>query len=149
MKKAGEIMTAAVITVGVETSVQELDRLLAEHAISGAPVVDDNGALLGVVTENDLIDQSKKLHIPTVVTILDSVIYLENPNKMEKAMKKMAGSTVADIFSREVVTVNLETPVEEIATIMAEQRIHTLPVLNQGRLVGVIGKRDIIKTLLS
>jgi CBS-domain-containing membrane protein len=148
MKKAGEIMTAAVITVGVDTSVQELARLLAEHAISGAPVVDESGALLGVVTENDLIDQSKKLHIPTVVTILDSVIYLENPDKMEKEMKKMAGSTVGDIFTRDVVTVNPETPVEEIATIMAEQRIHTLPVLKEGRLVGVIGKRDIIKTLL-
>jgi CBS domain-containing protein len=148
MKTAGEIMTAAVITVGVETSVQELARLLAEHAISGAPVVDDNGALLGVVTENDLIDQSKKLHIPTVVTILDSFIYLEKPDKMEKEMKKMAGSTVGDIFTRDVVTVNLETLIEEIATIMAEQRIHTLPVLKEGRLVGVIGKGDIIKTLL-
>jgi CBS domain-containing protein len=148
MKKAGEIMTAAVITVSVDTSVQELARLLAEHAISGAPVVDESGALLGVVTENDLIDQSKKLHIPTVMTILDSVIYLENPDKMEKEMKKMAGSTVGDIFTRDVVTVNPETPVEEIATIMAEQRIHTLPVLKEGRLVGVIGKRDIIKTLL-
>jgi CBS domain-containing protein len=148
MRKAAEIMTTAVITVGVETTVQELAGLLAEHRISGAPVVDEQGTLLGVVTENDLIDQKKKLHIPTVITILDSVIYLENPKKVEREMKKMAGSRVGDIFTREAVTVTEETPIEEIATIMAEQRVHTLPVLRGDKLVGVIGKRDIIKTLL-
>ncbi len=60
----------------------------------------------------------------------------------------MAGSRVSDIFTREVVTVSEETPIEDIATIMAEQHIHTLPVLRGETLVGVIGKRDIIRTLL-
>ena len=149
MQKAIDIMTKKVITVTPETTVTELAQLLTSHGIGGAPVLDGSGTLLGVVTENDLIDQKKKIHIPTVVTILDSVIYLENPGKMEKEMMKIAGSTVKDIYSKEPLTVDEDTPIEEIATIMAEKNVHTLPVMRDGALVGVIGKRDIIKTLIS
>jgi CBS-domain-containing membrane protein len=148
MKKATDIMTSDVITVTTETSVQELARILSQHNISGVPVVDNTGNLIGIVTENDLIDQTKKLHIPTIVTILDSIFYLENPDKMEKEMKKIAGTTVLDIYSSELITVNGETTLEEIATIMAEKNIHTLPVVQESKLIGVIGKKDIIKTLI-
>lgn len=149
MLTAADIMTTKVITVRPETTVGELAELLAAHGIGGAPVIGDDDELLGVVTESDLIDQKKKIHIPTVITILDSVIYLENPDKMEKEVRKMAGSTVADIYTTDVVWVRKETQIDEIATIMAEKHIHTLPVMENERLVGVIGKRDIIKTLIS
>ncbi len=149
MQKAAEIMTKDVITVTPETTVIELARLLASNSISGAPVLDLSGNLLGVVTENDLIDQKKKVHIPTVLTILDSVFYLENPDKMEKEMKKMAGATVGDIYSKKPRTVVEETLIDEIATLMSEKDVHTLPVMRGDTLVGVIGKKDIIKTLIS
>ncbi len=149
MLKAKDIMTKDVISVTLATTVTELALLLASNNISGAPVLDSSGALLGVVTESDLIDQKKKIHIPTVVTILDSVFYLENPDKMEKEMKKIAGSTVGDIYSKDPRTVGEDTLIDEIATIMAEKNIHTLPVMQGDVLVGVIGKRDIIKTLIS
>jgi CBS domain-containing protein len=149
MKNAADIMTSNVITVTTETSVQELVKILTDNNISGVPVVDDAGILLGVVTENDLIDQTKKLHIPTVITLLDSIFYLENPDRMEKEIKKMAGTTVRDIYSSKPVTVNEETPLDEIATLMAEKNIHTLPVVRNKILTGVIGKKDIIKTLIS
>ena len=149
MLKAKDIMTKDVISVTLSTTVTELALLLASNNISGAPVLDSSGTLLGVVTESDLIDQKKKIHIPTVVTILDSVFYLENPDKMEKEIKKMAGSKVSDIYSKNPRTVNEDTPIDEIATIMSERNIHTLPVMRGNRLVGVIGKRDIIKMLIS
>lgn len=148
MLKAKDIMTRDVITVQNETSVADLARLLTDYNISGAPVVSAEGELSAVVTESDLIDQSKKLHIPTVITILDSVFYLENPDKMENDMKKMAGTQVADICSGPVITISPDTPLDEIATIMAEKNIHTLPVVDGPKLVGVIGKKDIIKTLM-
>lgn len=148
MQQARDIMTTTVITVTPETTVYELAKILATNSIGGAPVVDASGELLGVVTESDLIDQKKKIHIPTVVTILDSVIYLENPDKMEKEIKKIAGSTVEDIYSADPLTVEEQTPLDEIATIMAEKNVHTLPVLREGVLVGIIGKKDIIKTLI-
>ncbi|HBG19084.1 MAG: hypothetical protein A2X81_19600 [Desulfobacterales bacterium GWB2_56_26] len=149
MQKAIDIMTKNVITVTPRVTVTELALLLASHGISGAPVLDETGRLIGMVTENDLIDQKKKLHIPTVVTILDSVFYLENPDRVGKEMKKMAGVTVQDIYTPKPVTVSEETTIDEIATIMAEKKIHTLPVMRGEALVGIIGKRDIIKTLIS
>jgi len=148
MLQANDIMTAEVLTVTCETTVAELAGLLMDNKIGGAPVVDESGGLLGVVTESDLIDQKKNVHIPTVVTILDSVIYLENPDKMEKEIKKMAGATVGDIYSKDIVTVEKTTSIDEIATIMSEQGVHTLPVVQDGKLIGVIGKQDIIKTLI-
>jgi CBS domain-containing protein len=148
MLTARDIMTREVITITDDSTVKELARLLAIHQISGVPVIDDKGKLVGVVTESDLIFQTKKLHIPTVITILDSVFYLENPDKMGEEMKKMVGAKVKDILTSSPLTVNEDTPLDEIATMMAEKNVHTLPVVNKEILVGVIGKKDIIRTLI-
>jgi CBS domain-containing protein len=147
MLTAKEIMTAEVIAVEPETDVVELANLLWKKKISGAPVVDRDGKLLGVVTENDLIDQSKNVHIPKVITILDTMIFLENPAKLDKEIRKMTATMVKDIYSPDVVTVGEDTPMSEIATIMADRSLHTLPVVNGNKLVGVIGKGDIIRNL--
>ena len=149
MKKAEDIMTKEVLTVTPETTVTKLAQLLIENNINGVPVVDENNTLLGVVTEYDLIFQQKKVHIPTVLNILDSVIYLESPDKMKEEIRKITGVTVEEIYSRKAKTVTLDTPLDEIATIMAEKKIHTIPVVEDGKLDGVIGKGDIIKTLIS
>jgi CBS domain-containing protein len=147
MKNASDIMTREVITVLPETTVQQLANIFASHGISGAPVVNQEGLVVGVVTESDLIDQNKKVHIPSVISILDSFFFLENPEKMEQEMRKMVGATVADIYTSPPVTVGEDTPIDEIATIMSEKNIHTLPVVADGRLKGVIGKKDIIRTI--
>lgn len=149
MLTAKDIMSQNIISVRNETPVAELAKLLTSHNISGAPVLDEDGKVVAVVTESDLIDQSKKLHIPTVITILDSVFYLENPDKMEAEMKKIAGSKVGEICSGPARTVSPDTGLDEIATIMAEGNIHTIPVLDGETLVGIIGKKDIIKTLIN
>ena len=81
MLTAKQIMTRKIITVELELEVSELASLFWKNRIGGAPVVDGSGKLLGIVTESDLIDQSKKVHIPTIMTILDSMIFLENPAK--------------------------------------------------------------------
>lgn len=147
MLTAKEIMSGEVITVNEELGVSDLAALFWEKRIGGAPVVDSGGKLLGVVTESDLIDQSKRVHIPTIMSVLDSMIFLENPAKLDKEIKKMTGSRVKDIYSPSVVTVEQDTPMDEVASIMADQKIHTLPVVDGEKLVGVIGKADIIRNL--
>jgi CBS-domain-containing membrane protein len=148
MLTAKDMMTTNVIAVTKETAVRELARILADNRISGAPVIDESGKVIGVVTESDLIFQNKRVHIPTALAILDSFIFLEDPEKMERELKKMAGVTVADICTRKPVTVRQDTPIEEVATLMAEKSIHTLPVLDdEDQLVGVIGKTDIIRMI--
>ncbi len=147
MLKAKEIMTKDVITVTVSTTVEDLARVLVEHKISGTPVVDDKGDLIGIVTENDLIRKNKKFHIPTIVRLYDAFIMLESKSKIEQEIKEMAAVTVADIYRKDVVTVNEDTPVDEIATIMSEKGLHLVPVVEGRKIKGIIGKIDIIKGL--
>lgn len=148
MLTAKDLMNPNVIAVTRDTPVRELAKILASNRISGAPVVDGMGSVIGVVTESDLIFQNKKVHIPTVMAILDAFIFLENPDKMELEMKKMAGTTVADICTFKPVTVRQDTPIEEVATLMAEKKVHTLPVLDANdQLIGVIGKSDLIRMI--
>lgn len=147
MQSAKDIMTTPVITVNPELPVEQLADLLWKNKISGAPVVDAEGEVIGVVTESDLIDQTRKLHLPTMISFLDSVIMLESADAVEKQIGKMTGATVEEICSKHPITIDENTPLDEIATIMAEKGVHTIPVLRAGELVGVVGKNDIIKTL--
>ncbi|MBI4687565.1 MAG: CBS domain-containing protein [Nitrospirae bacterium] len=148
MLKAKDIMSKDVVTIQAEATVEELARLLIQHKISGVPVVDDKGVLAGVVTENDLISQNKRLHIPTIIRLFDAFIPL-GLGRMEEEIKKMAAITVAEICNKKVVSITEETPLDEIATIMAEKKIHLLPVLRNGAVVGIVGKADIVGVMAS
>ena len=146
MLKAKDIMTREVITVKPTTTVEELARILIKHQISGTPVVDEAGNLKGIVTENDLISKNSGLHIPTILRLFDAYIPL-GTSRLEDEIKRMAAFTVGDICTKEVVTAGEEASVEYIATIMTEKKIHLLPVLKERKLVGIIGKKDLIKSI--
>jgi CBS domain-containing protein len=145
MVKAKDIMNANVITVSPDTTVEALGRLFMEKGLSGAPVVDSKGNLFGIVTENDLIKQNGRFHIPTVVRLFDAFIPLEGDSTIEKEIRRMSASKVSEICTRKVVTVDPETSLTDIATIMSEKGIHLLPVIREGKLVGIIGKLDVIR----
>lgn len=145
MLTAKDIMTKNVITVKPDTSIEELASLLVENRISGAPVVDDSGNLYGIVTENDLISRDKRLHIPTVVSFLDAAIYLESSKKFEQEVKRLTATKVGEICTRKVVTVAEGASITDIATIMAEKKVYLLPVVRSGKVVGIVGKRDMVK----
>jgi len=145
---ASDIMTTRVITVKRETGIKELARILYENHINGVPVVDDEGAIVGIICESDLIRKDKKLHIPTVVALFDAVFYLESPRKMEKEIARINAAKVEDLYTRDVITVEEKTPVDEIATIMSQKRVYTIPVMDGNRMVGIIGKADLIRTLV-
>jgi CBS domain-containing protein len=148
MLKARDIMNTNVITVTKDTSVDALGRLFIEKNISGAPVLDDENKLFGIVTENDLINQNKRLHIPTMLRLFDAFIPLGGSGSIEEEIRKMSASKASEICSRDVVTVSPETTLQDIATIMAEKGKHLLPVVSSGKIVGIIAKIDIIKGIL-
>ena len=148
MMKAKEIMTTEVITVRRDTTVRDLATLFAERRISSVPVVDEAGGLIGIVSESDLIEQDKNLHIPTVVSIFDWVIYLESDKRFEKELQKMTGQTVGDIYSEEVLSVGPEAPVSEVADIMTRERVQAVPVVEGRRVVGIIGRIDMVRTMI-
>jgi len=144
MLKAKDIMTKDVITAEPATTIEELARIFMKYKISGAPVVDNKGNLKGIVTENDLISKNSRLHIPTILRLFDAYIPL-GTSKMENEIRRMAASTVEDICTKDVITVDEEASVEYVATLMTEKKIHLLPVLKEGKLAGIIGKKDLIK----
>ena len=143
-----DIMTKDVISVKPDTSIEALSSLLVKYEISGVPVVDDSGALYGIVTDNDLISRNKRLHIPTVVSFLDAAIYLESSKKFEQEVKRLTATRVGDICVRKVVTIEENTTVVDIATIMSEKKVDLLPVLKAGKVVGIVGKRDMVKAVI-
>jgi len=148
MLNASDIMTTDVITVKKDTSLKDLAAILYKNHINGVPVVDDDGLLLGIICESDLIRKDKKLHIPTVVAIFDAVVYLESPKSIEKEFKRISATTVEDLYSKKTFTVDEKTPIDEIATIMTQKKIYTIPVMDGDLLVGVIGKADLLRTIV-
>jgi CBS-domain-containing membrane protein len=148
MLTAGEIMTKDVVTVKKETSIRELAEMFTVRKISSAPVVDTEGDLIGIVTETDLVEQDKNLHIPTVISLFDWVIYLESGKKFEKELKKMTGQNVGDIYSTEVETVAPTTPISEVADTMSTKKVHAIPVVDGKKVVGIIARIDLIRTMI-
>ena len=98
--------------------------------------------------ESDLVNQNKPLHIPTVFVILDSVIPVGNPWRLEKEFKRLTATKVDDIYSRPAVCVTPDTDLSEAARLMSDEKLYTLPVLEGGKLVGVLGKADVIRSLM-
>jgi len=148
MKTAQEMMTATVTTVRPEMMLDELARLFTAKGVSGFPVVDAKGALVGVVTESDLIHRDQRLHSPTTVALFDAVLVVGGVRQFEEDIRRMAATTVGEIMSREPVTIAPGATLDEIATLMGEKGVHTLPVVDEkGALVGIVGKRDLIRAI--
>jgi len=147
MLRVKDIMTKDVVTVTTGTTVMELAKIFAERHLSSLPVIDQGGALIGIVTETDLVEQDKNLHIPTVISIFDWVIYLESDKKFEKELKKMTGRTVGDIYSANVVTVSPDSSIADVADLLSSRKINALPVVEGNRLVGIVSRIDLIRSM--
>jgi CBS domain-containing protein len=144
MKTARDIMTQDVVTVNKNQPISDLAIIFIENHFNGVPVLDNTGKVVGMVTQGDLIEQNKNLHIPTVIALFDAVLFLESEKKFEDDLKKLTGSKIEDIYHKNLITVSPDTYLSEIITIMAEKDIHTLPVLEGDKLIGIIGKQNII-----
>jgi CBS domain-containing protein len=147
MKTARDIMTRDVVTVKKDQPISDLSKLFIENHFNGVPVLDDDGKVVGVVTQGDLIEQNKNLHIPTVIALFDAVLFLDSEKQFESDVKKLTGSKIEDIYHKDAITVSLDTDLNEITTLMANKDVHTLPVLDGNKLVGIIGKKDVIRAL--
>jgi len=148
MKTAKEIMTTQVITVTPELDIKALATLLTENQISGAPVVDQEGKLLGIVTESDLLFTEKPLNIPSFFILLDTLVYLENPFKLDKELKELTARTVADIYTHNCSTATPDTPVGKVANLMVTEKKYLLPVIDQNeKVIGIISRTDMMSLI--
>ena len=143
-----DIMTTDLITFTPDMDISRAAKVLFDNRINGAPVVDDNGELVGILCQSDLITQQKKLPIPTIFTFLDGLIRLSSMKQIEKQVRKIAALTVSDAMTPKPVTVRPDTGLETVAALMVDSNFHTLPVVEESRLVGIIGKEDVLRTLI-
>ena len=146
--KVKDIMTRDLITLSPDTEIVHAAKVLLENSINGAPVVDGTGNLIGILCQSDLISQQKRLPIPSLFTLLDGFIPLTSMKNIEKEIHKIAATTVAEAMTPNPVIVDTEATIEDVATIMVDKNFHTLPVVEEGRLVGIVGKQDVLKTVL-
>jgi CBS domain-containing protein len=147
MLTAKDIMTTEVYSVSESTDLKDLAHQFVERNVNSLPVVDSAGKLVGMVSQTDLIEQDKPLHIPTVISLFDWVIYLESPKMFGDEVRKVTARKVSEICSREPVTCSPETSVDEIASLMVEHKAHLIPVVDQGELIGVVARLDMIRSM--
>ncbi|OPZ79449.1 MAG: Magnesium transporter MgtE [Actinobacteria bacterium ADurb.Bin444] len=144
--KAGDIMSFPVVTIEPGATVRELAAVLADNNISGLPVVDEDGKLLGVVSEEDLLLLDADLHFPRYVQVFDSVIFLESVRKFEERFRKAFAAKVSDVMSRDPVIVTKEATLREVATLMSRKDVNRLPVVDEtGHLLGIIARGDVLR----
>jgi CBS domain-containing protein len=144
--QAREVMIEA-LTVPPERSVRDLAQLLLKRGLDGACVVED-GQLVGVVTTMDLVFQEKQVHLPTILNFLDFAIPLEPPSRLRAELDKIAGTTVAQIMTRELVTVEPDRPVSEVARVMVDEHLTIVPVVDDGKLLGMVTKQALLRAVL-
>ena len=148
MLKVKDIMTRELITVSPETEIVQATKLLLENRINGVPVTDETGKLVGILCQSDLIAQQKKLPIPSFFTLLNGLIPLISKKQIEKQIGKIAAITVAQAMTPNPVTVQPDMNIEEVAALMVDRNFHTIPVVDEGELVGIVGKEDMLRTLM-
>jgi CBS domain-containing protein len=132
--KVREIMSRPVITVSADTGIKAAASLLAEHGVSALPVVDATGALVGIVSEADLI----------------SIETRPDPRTQATPLAPTAGSsprTVSEVMTREVLTVSTGSEVSQAARIMLDAGVKRVPVVEGGRVVGVLSRRDLVEVI--
>jgi len=143
--KVRDIMTTDVVTVRRDSSVNEIAKLMGEHNIGGIPVVDEARHVVGIITELDMIVRNTRLEMPAFVQILDLArIPLETPGHYRKRLQHMLGTRAADIMTQDVVTVGPDDEVEDVAEAMVKRRFNPMPVVEDGVLVGIVSRADLI-----
>ncbi len=146
MKTAKDIMTTDVITVEPETSVEEAAKIMSKHQVSGLPVLKD-GKLVGIVSEKDLIVKDKKLHFPEYINLIGGIIYIESYRKFKEEFKKYIAIKVGELMTTKLEIIEPDTPIAEIATLMSREEINRLPVVEDGKLVGIVSRGDLVRNM--
>ncbi|MBU4557153.1 MAG: CBS domain-containing protein [Actinobacteria bacterium] len=146
--KVRDIMSSDPLTVGPDLTVTEAARTMVENRIGALPVL-ENGKLIGIVTEGDLIMQDVKLEFPTYLHLLDGfIMYPPATARFESELRKAVAADVRAVMSTDPVTVQADSSVEDAATLLVEREVSRLPVLDGETLVGVVSKSDIVRSLL-
>ncbi|MCL4384906.1 MAG: CBS domain-containing protein [Actinobacteria bacterium] len=148
--RAKDLMTKNVITIKPDITIRELSDVLLKNNISGVPVVDDEGKLIGIVTEADIIKENIKVQFPFYFDPLMVSGYVVDFEKYNADIKDYLNTPVEEIMSRRVKTATPQTPLNEVADIMVYNKVNRVPIVDENKkVVGIITRADIIKTMIT
>lgn len=142
-----DIMISEVVAVTAEASVNRIAQLMGERGVSGVPVVDEGGHLVGIVTELDLIVRNTRLDPPAFFLLLDGRIPLESPTHFRRRIQHMLGTRAADVMTQAVVSVGPDTEIEDLAALMVKRGVNPVPVVEGGVLAGIVSRADIVRMM--
>jgi CBS domain-containing protein len=144
-----DIMDSEPVTVSPDDDVETVVRLLRTHELPGVPVVNDGGRPVGIVTEADLVlsDEEGDLHLPHYIELMGGIVYLEPLRRFEARLRKAAASKVKDLMTRDPTTIEARESVHEAGRIIVRSGHNRLPVIEHGRLVGVVTRVDVLEAL--
>ncbi len=143
-------MTTDVLTFAPTDTVESAARRLTERRLGGAPVVDGDGVVIGLLEDEDLIVQDTRLHFPTVISVFGA--YLELPSSLahfEKDLRKAVGATVADVMDADAPTCREDDTLETVATALHKGGMSRMAVVDEGgRLVGIVSRGDLVRAIV-
>jgi CBS domain-containing protein len=144
-------MDADPVSVPVDADIESVVRLLHEHELPGLPVVDRDGRCVGIVTEADLVlpDEEGDLHLPHYISVFGGLVFIEPLRRFEEKLRNAAAPTAADMMTPEPDTVAPDATVREAARKISESGHNRLPVTEDGRLMGVVTRVDVLGALAS
>jgi CBS domain-containing protein len=144
-----QVMTTEVLTFAPDQDIQDAMKLLVEWDVDAGPVVDDSGAVVGMLSTTDLIVQQSTLHLPTVITLLGATIEWPSSKKhFDRDVEKALGSTVGEVMNDDPVTCAPDDTIERVASLLHEHNLSRLPVVEDGTLVGIIARGDILRAIV-
>jgi CBS domain-containing protein len=146
--RARDVMTESPGTLRPEQPLLEAAGMLFDRRWAGAPVLDPSGRVVGVLTLADVIATKKELHPPQPFVLFDALLYLGSARRFEHELRKVSAMTVADAMSSPARTIAPDAPISDVAAMMVDERLSTVPVVDGGRLVGVVGRRDVVGLVL-
>ena len=144
-----DIMDADPVSVTVADSVETVLHVMRDHELSGVPVVNEGGRCVGIITEADLVisEEGADLHLPHYFELFGGVVFLEPVQRFEERLRKAFGSRARDLMTPDPVTISPDASVQEAARVIARRKHNRLPVVEHGRLVGVVTRLDVLDAL--
>jgi CBS-domain-containing membrane protein len=145
-----DIMDTEPVTVSADDSIETVVRRMREHELPGLPVVNEGGRCIGIVTEADLViadDEGRDLHLPHYIELFGGVVFLEPLRHFESRLRKAVASSVKDLMTPDPATIAPDADVAEAGRTIARQGHNRLPVVEHGRLVGVVTRVDVLEAL--
>ncbi len=151
MATVRDIMLTDVATVYPDDTTEAVLRKLREHELPGIPVINEGRRCVGIITEHDLVMAAEEddLHFPHYFELFGGVAFLESPHRFEERLRKAMGTLARDLMTEDPITISPDASVVEAARLIARRKHNRLPVVEHGRLVGIVTRVDVLDALIA